>query len=57
MERVPERPIEPQEVEQIEPFCPICGKACDTFYIDNDGDVCGCENCRTAVDAWEVANR
>jgi len=56
MERVPERPIEPQEVEQIEPFCPICGKACDTFHIDKDREIVGCDRCLSAVDAWEWVN-
>lgn len=58
MERVPERRLEPPpEKPMIEPVCPVCGAECDTFYVDKDGDVCGCDVCRTAVDAWEWVNR
>lgn len=33
--------------------CPICGEECDTIYIDNAGDACGCENCVGARDSYD----
>ena len=35
------------------PHCPICDFEAETFYKDSMGDVIGCENCITEVDAWE----
>ena len=32
--------------EDREYFCPICGeKVIETVYVDNNGNVIGCENC------------
>ena len=42
--------------EPTEPVCPICGESCDTIYVDKWGNVCGCDECVSARDAWEVAN-
>ena len=56
MEKVPERRLEPPEEELIEPHCPICGAACDTFHINKDREIVGCEECLSAVDAWELVN-
>jgi len=54
MRDVPERPVEPPaEEEPIEPRCPICCKTCDTFHIDKYHEIVGCENCLSAVDAWD----
>lgn len=36
------------------PVCPVCDAETDTFYRDRDGEICGCDNCVKAVDAWEV---
>ena len=36
------------------PICPWCDTETDTFYRDRDGEICGCDNCIKAVDAWEV---
>ena len=42
--------------ELKEPRCPICGEDCDTFYRSAEGEIIGCNECVTALDAWEVAN-
>lgn len=36
-----------------EPRCPVCGESCNTIYRNAEGDVVGCNECLTAVDAWE----
>lgn len=33
--------------------CPICGKECETIYLDTDGDAFGCDVCVKKVDAYE----
>lgn len=35
------------------PHCPVCDSETDIFYKDSMGDVIGCENCISQVDAWE----
>ena len=36
-------------------YCPICGKEIfETVYVDNDGDVVGCENCTVTKEPYEV---
>lgn len=35
------------------PKCPVCGMETDTFYKDAYGDIVGCDNCISAVDAWD----
>ena len=39
--------------EQSMPVCPICGEECEEFYFDNDGKICGCENCVSVKKAVE----
>ena len=34
-------------------ICPICKGDCNNYYFDAAGDICGCENCITVVDAGE----
>lgn len=46
-------PMEPQEGRV--PHCPWCGEECDTFFKDKFGEVIGCENCVTEVDAADAA--
>lgn len=36
------------------PYCPICGEACDRVYKNENGDIVGCDECLTELDAWEV---
>lgn len=42
-------------VQYSNPICPICFDECETIYKDGEGNVCGCENCISAVDAYEWA--
>ena len=36
-----------------EPICPVCGAVCETVY-KADGEIVGCDECLTQVDAWEA---
>ena len=47
----PERPLEPKDYDL--PVCPVCGEETDTYYKNENGEIVGCDNCITAVDAWE----
>lgn len=49
---LPDRPLDPPEPK--EPVCPVCGSECSTVYRDAHGDICGCDNCMAAEDAWEA---
>jgi len=52
-----ERTGYPDGKEPSFPRCPVCGEETDTFYKNNDGDIVGCDNCISTVDAWdETAN-
>ena len=42
--------------EGPEPVCPICGKECETIYLDKDGEEVGCDVCIRTKDAWEWAD-
>ena len=42
MEPPPEPPL---------PRCPICDAETDTFYKDKNGDIVGCDECGSTVDA------
>ena len=44
--------LHPEEDDFV-PFCPICGKECDTVYTDKDGEVLGCDNCVSHHDAFD----
>ena len=36
-------------------YCPICGeKIYETVFVDNGGDVIGCENCAQIKEPYEV---
>lgn len=48
-ERTGLRPGESPDEPETE--CPICGKLCESLYLDIDNDVCGCENCLRKIDA------
>ena len=56
MKQIPDAPwirdAERNGIEIHEYFCPECGEACDTIYI-RDGYAVGCDNCITAIDAWD----
>lgn len=38
------------------PTCPVCGAEVDAYLKNIDGDIVGCENCVTDVDAWEESD-
>lgn len=46
-----EPPLDPPEYDP--PICPVCGSECDTLYRDKFGDIVGCDECISTVDAWE----
>jgi len=48
--------LNPFEPEPIEPTCPCCGKECETFYYDMDGEIFGCDLCVKVKDAFDVVN-
>lgn len=50
-DHIPEPPLEPLEVRH--PRCPVCGDECDRFVKNIWGNIVGCDNCVTEVDAWD----
>lgn len=36
-----------------EPRCPVCGDACAYVYRDKAGEIVGCDECLTHIDAWD----
>ena len=36
------------------PVCPICGAETDTYYKNADGEIVGCDECVSTIDAWET---
>ena len=51
-----ERTGYPDGKDPVYPICPVCGCASDTFYKDKYGDLFGCDECVTTVDAWEATS-
>ena len=45
----PDRP----EADDFIPRCPVCGRECDTLYLDSNREVSGCDRCVTLIDAYE----
>ncbi len=43
----------PDGVEPEIAKCPVCGDECDFFYINEDNEVVGCENCLCLYGAKE----
>lgn len=41
------------EPDELFPICPVCGEEADTFYKTDYGNIVGCDNCITKVDAWD----
>lgn len=36
-------------------FCPVCGREVyEIVYVNNEGDVIGCENCAQIKEPWEM---
>lgn len=48
-----ERTGYPDGKEPEYPICPNCDEIADTFYINADNEIIGCDNCITVRDAWE----
>ena len=44
---------EPPAWDDFIPICPVCGKECDTVYLDENRDVTGCDRCIRLKDAYE----
>lgn len=44
--------LEPNDDELV-PICPCCGQEAITFYVTEDNDVIGCEECVSRTDAVE----
>lgn len=44
---------EPPAWDDFIPICPVCGKECDTVYLDENRDVAGCDRCIRLKDAYE----
>lgn len=42
---------------QHSPICPICGEETDLFYINDESEIIGCQNCASVVDAWHGEKR
>ena len=36
-----------------QPTCPVCGKECDTIYMDEYGEIWACDECVQKKSAWE----
>lgn len=46
--------------DEIKTRCPECGEEdVETYYIDGNNNIVGCEHCISSVDAceWEEANK
>lgn len=40
--------------EKYTTVCPVCGtENVDVFYEDMNGDIVGCDECITKLDAWD----
>lgn len=37
----------------VYPHCPICGAECEKVYRDKWYEIVGCDECMTAIDAWD----
>lgn len=37
----------------VEPLCPVCGDPCEIVYRDGAGEIVGCDECLTRIDAWD----
>ncbi len=51
--RQAERDGMPPYDEEEEVNCPICGKECESIYLDKDNEPFGCDECVKKMDAYE----
>ena len=50
-------PLEPPDEDELGgPYCPVCGRLCETVWMDECGRVVGCDMCLTSYDAGEVSD-
>lgn len=62
MYRLPDHPIiqnmertgTPDGKKPSYPVCPNCHQTCERVYKDKGGDILGCDNCVTEMDAYDV---
>ena len=33
--------------------CPVCGRECEEFFLDEGDDIIGCDKCIRSVDAFD----
>ena len=52
-EYIPDYRLDPTVPDDHIPICPVCGKECDTVYLDYEGEVVGCDRCVFMKDAYE----
>ena len=50
---LPDYKLESPEKKDFIPICPVCGKECDTIYLDADKEVAGCDQCISMADAYD----
>ena len=58
MEMIPDadyiREAEQCGIPTCEPvYCPVCGKDCETIYMDRDGDIFACDRCIKHQDDYD----
>lgn len=51
-EYIPDYQLELPVRKEFVPICPVCGKECDTVYLDFEGGVAGCDHCVFMEDAY-----
>lgn len=39
--------------DDAELICPCCGKEAESYYLDNEDNIIGCDECVRCVDAFE----
>ena len=50
---LPDYKLEPLAKKDYIPICPVCGRECDTVYLDMDDEVIGCDQCISMADAYD----
>ncbi len=50
---IPDYRLDPVDEDDFVPICPVCGKECDTVYLDKDDEVVGCDRCISMTDAYD----
>lgn len=43
----------PYKIMAKTPLCPVCGEETDTLYKSSGGEIFGCIECVSTVDAWD----